>query len=76
MKKQKGVRAMKKNMGTADRVIRTIIAIVIAVLYFAGTISGAVAAVLGIFALVFLLTSAVGFCPLYGPLGISTKKKE
>jgi hypothetical protein len=67
---------MKKNMGTADRVIRTVVAVVIALLYFTGTISGTLAVVLSIVAIAFLLTSAIGFCPVYVPFGISTKKKK
>lgn len=67
---------MKKNMGTADRVIRTVVAVVIALLYFTGTISGTLAVVLSIVAIAFLLTSAIGFCPSYLPFGISTKKKK
>ncbi len=67
---------MVKNMGTADRVIRTLLAIVIAVLFFSGKIAGALGIILGIVAIVFLLTSAVGFCPLYVPLKISTRKKS
>jgi Na+(H+)/acetate symporter ActP len=67
---------MKKNMGTADRVLRTILAVVVVILYFAGQISGTAAVILGILAVIFLLTSAVGFCPLYAPFGISTMKKQ
>ncbi len=67
---------MKKNMGTIDRVIRTVIAVVIAVLYFTGQISGTVAIVLGIIAVAFLLTSLVGWCPIYNPFGISTRKES
>ena len=67
---------MKKNMGTTDRVTRTVVAVVIGLLYFTGTISGTLAVVLSIVAIAFLLTSAVGFCPSYLPFGISTKKKE
>lgn len=67
---------MKKNMGTTDRIIRTVVAVVIGLLYFTGTISGTLAVVLSIVAIAFLLTSTVGFCPLYAPFGISTKKKE
>ena len=67
---------MKKNMGTADRVIRTVVAVVIGLLYFTGTISGTLAVVLSIVAIAFLLTSAIGFCPSYLPFGISTKKKK
>ncbi|MFC2163931.1 DUF2892 domain-containing protein [Acidobacteriota bacterium] len=66
---------MKKNMGAADRIIRTLIAIVIAVLYFTKQISGTAAIILGIIAIVFLLTSLVSFCPAYLPFKISTRKK-
>ncbi len=69
---------MKKNMGTPDRVIRTILALLVAVLYFTDQISGTAAIILGIIAVVFLLTSVVSFCPLYTFLGIDTtgKKRE
>lgn len=67
---------MKKNMGALDRIIRTILAVVVIVLYFTKQISGIAAIILGIIALVFLLTSLIGFCPLYVPLKISTLKKE
>ena len=67
---------MKKNMGTIDRVVRVILAVVVVVLYSAGMISGTAAIILGILAVIFLLTSMVGFCPLYAPFGISTMKKE
>lgn len=64
---------MAKNMGSADRLIRIVLAGAVAALYFAGQITGMAAVVLGVFAAVFVLTSAVGTCPLYAPLGISTK---
>ena len=66
---------MKKNMGNVDRTIRIVIAIAVAALYFTGRISGTLAIVLGIFAAVFVLTSFVGSCPLYIPLGLSTRKE-
>ncbi|MEO1766944.1 YgaP family membrane protein [Thiobacter aerophilum] len=67
---------MKKNMGGADRIIRLIIAAIIAVLYFTGQISGTLAIILGIIAIAFLLTSLIGWCPLYVPFKISTCKHE
>ena len=67
---------MKKNMGRIDRVIRTSLAVVVAILYFAGEISGVTALVLGIFAVIFFLTSAMSFCLLYAPFRISTTKKD
>lgn len=65
---------MKQNMGSTDRIIRVVLAIAVAVLYFTGVISGTVAIILGILGIVFLLTSVVGFCPLYAPFKLSTKK--
>ncbi len=67
---------MIKNMGAIDRVVRVSAAVLIAILYFAGVISGTVAIILGIIALVFILTSAVGTCPAYIPFGISTRAHD
>lgn len=66
---------MKKNMGLIDRIIRTVFAVTIGILYFTGMITGTAAVVLGVFAVIFLATSAISFCPLYLPLGINTCKK-
>lgn len=66
---------MKKNMGLIDRIIRTVFAVTIGILYFTGMITGTAAVVLGVFAVIFLATSAISFCPLYLPLGINTGKK-
>ena len=63
-------------MGTADRAVRTLIALVIGYLYFTDRISGTLAIILGVVALAFLLTSLVGHCPAYGPLGMSTCGKS
>jgi len=63
---------MKKNMGSADRIIRFIIAAVIAVLYFTNVISGTLGLVLLVLAGVFVLTSFISFCPLYAPFGLSS----
>ncbi len=67
---------MKKNMGSTDRLIRTVIAIIIAILYFTKAISGTLGLVLLIVALVFALTSLISFCPLYSVFGINTCKKR
>jgi hypothetical protein len=67
---------MKKNMGTIDRVIRVLLAIIVGILYLTGNISGTVAIILGILAVVFILTSLIGFCPLYVPFHISTIGKK
>ncbi len=66
---------MPKNMGAADRIIRTLLAIAVIVLFLTKQITGLAAIILGIFAVIWLLTSAVAFCPMYVPLKISTRKK-
>jgi hypothetical protein len=63
-------------MGTVDRLIRTIIAVIIVMPLLSGTVTGTLAVILGIFAVAFIGTSGIGWCPLYRPLGISTKKAE
>lgn len=67
---------MKKNMGTADKAIRILVAIVIAALFFTNVITGTLGIVLLVFAAIFLLTSIVSFCPLYLPFGIRTNKAQ
>ena len=67
---------MKANMGTVDRLVRLIVAVAIAGLYFTGAIGGTLAVVLGIVAVVFALTSVVGLCPAYLPFGISTCRRS
>lgn len=67
---------MKKNMGPADRIIRILLAGVLAYLYFGGIVTGTFGLVLVVLGGVFLLTSLVGFCPLYAPFGISTCPKK
>ena len=67
---------MGANMGSYDRVIRLIIALVVGGLYYMGVIPGTVGIVLLILSAVFLLTSLVSFCPLYTIFGLSTKSKE
>ena len=66
---------MKINMGSADRIIRIIIAAVFGILYFTNTISGTLGLVLMVLAGVFVLTSFIGFCPLYAIFGMRTIKK-
>jgi hypothetical protein len=67
---------MKKNMGSADRIIRVIIAAIFIALYFTGKITGTLGIVLIILSLVFVLTSLISFCPLYLPFGLSTLRKK
>lgn len=63
---------MKKNMGTADRVIRIIVSAIVGVLYFQEIITGTLGIILLVLAGVFVLTSIISFCPLYAPFGIKT----
>lgn len=67
---------MKKNMGSADKIIRLIAAAIVLVLYFTHVIGGVLAIILLIVAAIFVLTSLISFCPLYLPFGISTCKKK
>lgn len=67
---------MKKNMGAADRIIRILVAAVLAYLYISGTVTGTLGIVLIVVAVVFVLTSLVSFCPIYPLLGINTCGKK
>ena len=67
---------MKKNMGSTDKMIRVIAAIIVGILYYTKVIEGTTATVLGVLAIVFLATSFISFCPLYTPFGINTCKKK
>jgi Inner membrane protein YgaP-like, transmembrane domain len=66
---------MKKNMGTADRTIRLLAAIVIGILLMTGTLGGTIGTILGVIGIIFLVTSAFGICLIYIPFNISTRKK-
>lgn len=68
--------SFKQNVGTIDRAVRLGLAILVAILYFTSVISGTAALILGILAVVFALTSFIGFCPLYLPFGLSTCAKK
>lgn len=63
---------MKKNMGSADRIIRLLLAAVFAVLYFTNTVTGTFGIILLVLGAVFVLTSLISFCPLYPIFGINT----
>lgn len=67
---------MKANMGSLDRVIRVLLALIFAMLYITKTVEGTLAIVLLVLGGVFLLTSVVSFCPLYTIVGINTCKKK
>jgi len=67
---------MKKNMGTVDKSIRIFVAAIIAVLCIKEVITGILAIVLMVVAVMFVVTSFISVCPLYPFLGINTRKKE
>lgn len=67
---------MKKNMGTVDKVIRILVALVLAGLYLANVVTGTLGIILFVVAIVFVLTSFISFCPLYVPFGINTGAKK
>jgi hypothetical protein len=67
---------MTKNMGSVDKAVRILVAIIISGLYFTNTISGTAAIILLVLAGIFILTSFLSFCPLYLPFGFSTRKKD
>lgn len=66
---------MRKNIGTADRIIRLVVAAFLAVVIIAGLVKGVVAVILGAIAVIFVITALVGFCGLYTLLGIGTRGK-
>jgi hypothetical protein len=66
---------MKKNIGTIDKIIRVLLAIIFAVLYFAHIITGTLGIILLALGGVFILTSLVSFCPIWWSIKISTNKK-
>ncbi|MBK7888120.1 MAG: DUF2892 domain-containing protein [Bacteroidetes bacterium] len=67
---------MKKNMGSTDKIMRIIVALVLIFLYATNRVEGTLGIVLLVLAGVFILTSLVSFCPLYAPFGINTCKKN
>jgi hypothetical protein len=66
---------MKKNIGTIDRVIRILIAVVAVVLYLTNVISGTTGIILLALSAIFVVTSILSFCPIWKALGVSTRKK-
>jgi uncharacterized MAPEG superfamily protein len=67
---------MKKNMGTVDKVIRIVLAVVFVVLFLTHVVTGTLGYILLALAAIFVITSLIGFCPLYLPFKINTGKKE
>lgn len=63
---------MHRNMGTADRAVRSLLALVGVVLIATATLTGVAAWIVGAVAVIFLATSAISLCPLYSLLGVRT----
>jgi hypothetical protein len=67
---------MKKNVGTIDKVIRILIAVVVVTLYFTNVISGTLGIILLAVSAILVVTSLVSICPIYLALGLNSGKKE
>lgn len=67
---------MKRNMGSADRTVRVVVAAIVVLLYFTGVIQGTLGLVLIVFSGILVVTSLIGFCPLYLPFGLTTLRKK
>ena len=59
-------------MGNTDRLIRLLLAILVAVLFYTNVIGGIFGIVLMVIAGVFVVTSLISFCPLYTLIGVNS----
>jgi len=66
---------MKINESNLDRIIRAVAGVVLLYLGFGGVLSGGLAIAADVVGVVMLATAAIGFCPMYTLLKISTFKK-
>ena len=67
---------MTKNMSKTDGIVRIIVALAIAMLWYTGVVSGVLLIVLGAVAAIFIITGFINFCPLYAALKIRTRPKS
>ena len=67
--------AVERNMGINDRTFRAVVAVVLAFLYFTDVINGVLGTVLLTVGVIFLLTSSMGWCPIYRIFKWSSKKE-
>ena len=65
---------MTKNVHPVDRVLRLVLAIALAVLAFKAGLGSTSGVVYAVFAVTTVLTSGIGFCPLYRLLGVNTNR--
>lgn len=67
---------MNKNVGSADKIVRIILAAIFAALYFTGTVTGTLGLVLLVLGGIFVVTSLISWCPIYAIVGLRTRPKE
>ena len=67
---------MKKNVGSIDKIVRYLLALIIVVLYFTHVITGTLGIILLALAVVFVVTALLGFCPIWWSVKLSTLKKK
>jgi len=64
---------MRRNMSNMDRGVRFVVGIVMMGIGF-GALGGGAAVAVGVIGVILFATSAVGWCPLYIPFRVSTRK--
>jgi hypothetical protein len=67
---------MKTNVGNTDRVVRIVIAAVLAILYLSGAVTGTLGTIFLVAAIVLLLTAFLRFCGAYALFGMNTCRNE
>lgn len=67
---------MKHNMGKTDRIIRFIVAAIFIYAIISRSVGGAIAVILGILAVLLVVTAVFGYCPPYALLGVKTCRCE
>ncbi|WP_293177674.1 YgaP family membrane protein [Oceanithermus sp.] len=63
------------NVGKADQIVRFLLGVLLLLAYFLGWVNGSAGVVALIVGIVFVVTAAVRFCPLYRLFGLSTCDK-
>ena len=63
---------MKKNIGSADKIIRYALAAIIIVLFALKVVTGVLGFILLAVAAIFIVTALLDFCPIWWILGLKT----
>ncbi|HZC06784.1 MAG TPA: DUF2892 domain-containing protein [Ktedonobacterales bacterium] len=66
---------LPKNEGALDRLLRALVGVALVVIMFTA-LSGIAQIIVGVVAAILLVTAAIGFCPLYALLRISTNSHK